>query len=53
MELKAKMVTSKDSQELQFLIPALEVGPGDALNFPSRESTIRLVLNKRLTEIKP
>ncbi|MGX9217894.1 hypothetical protein ACWV27_05755 [Massilia varians] len=53
MELKAKVVTGTDSQEVQFLIPAREVGPGDALNFPSRESTIKLVLNKRLTEIKP
>lgn len=53
MELKAKMVTSEGSREVQFLIPALEVGPGDALNFPSRESTIKLVLDKRLTEIKP
>lgn len=52
MELKAKTLTSKNSREIQFLIPALEVGPEDAPNFPSRKSTIKLVLDERLTEIK-
>ncbi len=52
MELKAKTQTSKNSQEVQFLIPALEVGPDDAPNFPSRNATIKLVLGERLTEVK-
>lgn len=52
MELKAKTQTSKNSAEVQFLIPALEVGPDDAPNFPSRKATIRLVLGERLSEVK-
>jgi hypothetical protein len=52
MDLKAKTQTSKNSREIQFLIPALEVGPDDAPNFPSRKATIKLVLGDRLTEVK-
>ncbi len=52
MELKAKTLTSKNTREVQFLIPALEVGPDDAPNFPSRKATIKLVLGDRLTEIR-
>ncbi len=52
MELKAKVTKSKNGGEIQILIPALDVGPGDAPNFPSQKSTIQLVLGERLTEIK-
>lgn len=52
MELKARTQAGKNAGEVQFLIPALEVGPGDAPNFPSRKATIKLVLGERLTEVK-
>lgn len=35
---------------VQLSFPALEVAPGDAANFPSRKTIIRLVLDGRLSE---
>jgi len=52
MELNAKTQKGKNSSEVQILIPALEVGPDDGPNFPSRKTTIKLVLGERLTEVK-
>jgi hypothetical protein len=50
--LAAKLVRDPKTHTAEITIPALEVGPDDAPNFPSKRTTIKLLLkNGRLAEV--
>lgn len=50
-QLQVETRVDASSGKLQFLIPALANLPGDALNFPSKKTLIRLTFDRRLTEV--
>jgi hypothetical protein len=50
-ELRAEVQAEDETGPVRFAIPALVNTPGDALNFPSRKSIIRLVFDRRLLEV--
>lgn len=53
MNLNAKVVRNSKTYETEIFIPAQDVGPDDAPNFPSKKTTIRLLLKDgRLAEVK-